>query len=236
MYETCNCRHTIRYPKKVRTHFENLGPMSASFHAVEHLRQKSQGSAGLDRTTDKHSDSRFPIVVCKSNQIRNCTVPMYLTVYRGSTVNHGPGATFQVKPWITPPHWQLLSGETMRAGGNNSCPFKVLNWFWCHWSAQPMTPKVNSVTAGSLTRKAPGRFRRAIFRVRLSAGRNQRGAGSNIHSTQAGREASCAGPGSGGRGPPGRLVTVRLRASGILTPWISQYKSLILGYPCFIKG
>ena len=137
MYETCNCRHTIRYPKKVRTHFENLGPMSASFHAVEHLRQKSQGSAGLDRTTDKHSDSRFPIVVCKSNQIRNCTVPMYLTVYRGSTVNHGPGATFQVKPWITPPHWQLLSGETMRAGGNNSCPFKVLNWFWCHWSAQP---------------------------------------------------------------------------------------------------
>ena len=133
-------------------------------------------------------------------------------MYRGSTVNHGPGATFQVKPWITPPHWQLLSGETMRAGGNNSCPFKVLNWFWCHWSAQPMTPKVNSVTAGSLTRKAPGRFRRAIFRVRLSAGRNQRGAGSNIHSTQAGREASCAGPGSGGRGPQGRLVTERLRA------------------------
>ena len=98
------------------------------------------------------------------------------------------------------------------APGNNTCPFEVLNWFWCHWSAQPMTPKVNSVTAGSLTRKAPGRFRRAIFRVRLPAGRNQRGAGSNIHSTQAGREASCAGPGNGGRGPPGRLGTVRLRA------------------------
>ena len=24
-------------------------------------------------------------------------------------------------------------------------------------------------------------------------------------------------------------------ASGILTPWISQYKSLILGYPCLTE-
>ena len=112
----------------------------------------------------------------------------------------------------------------MRAGGNNTCPFEVLNWFWCHWSAQPMTPKVNSVTAGSLTRKAPGRFRRAIFRVRLAAGRDQRGAGSNIHSTQAGREASCAGPGNGGRGPPGRLGTVRFRA-GTSSSEISTNKS-----------
>jgi hypothetical protein len=113
---TCNCRQTIRYPKKIRTHIEKFDPKSASFDDVEHLRQKSQGSAGLDQTTDKHSDSRFPNVVGKSNQIRNCVLtngqPVGKARERLSESNRDRQSLSSLSG-------SDYADETMRAGGNS---------------------------------------------------------------------------------------------------------------------
>jgi hypothetical protein len=62
-------------------------------------------------------------------------------------------------------------------------PFEVFNFFFRLLG--PMTPNLNSVAGGSLTRKTPGRVRRVAFQARLLAGcRNQRGACSDILSAQ----------------------------------------------------